>query len=47
MSISIGEPVSHISACIWGKPYRKNQRIEAKIAEFLNVSKEELFGMGF
>jgi hypothetical protein len=44
MSLYIGEHISHVSACIWGKPSRKNKRIEKKIATFLETDYSTLFG---
>jgi hypothetical protein len=46
MSSSINEHSSHVSACIWGKPSRKNRRIEEKVAEFLEASRDSLFKEG-
>jgi hypothetical protein len=40
---AIGEAVTHTSACIWGKPGRKNKRIEIKIAAFLGKDRGILF----
>jgi lambda repressor-like predicted transcriptional regulator len=44
LSLAIGENFSHVSACIWGKPSRKNRRIEEKIAVFLSHDWIVLFG---
>jgi hypothetical protein len=41
---SIHERFSHVSECLWGMPGRRNPRIEAKVAEFLGVGRDELFG---
>jgi hypothetical protein len=43
MAFAIGEHASNVSACVWGKPSRKNRRIEDKIAEFLGSNREILF----
>jgi hypothetical protein len=43
LALSIKEPVSHVSACIWGKPSRKNKRIEEKIAVYLGCDRNSLF----
>jgi lambda repressor-like predicted transcriptional regulator len=44
LSASIGEYIQSVSACLWGIPGRRNPRIEAKVAEFLGVGRDELFG---
>ncbi|MDR2194631.1 MAG: helix-turn-helix domain-containing protein [Treponema sp.] len=44
LSVSIGEYIQSVSACLWGIPGRRNPRIETKVAEFLGVGREELFG---
>jgi hypothetical protein len=46
LAASIYEQISHVSACLWGIPGRRNPRIEAKVADFLGVDREELFGVG-
>jgi hypothetical protein len=44
LAASIHEQISHVSACLWGIPGRRNPRIEAKVAGLLGVGREELFG---
>jgi hypothetical protein len=46
LALSVNEPVSHVSACIWGKPGRKNKRIEEKIAVYLGCDRDSLFKDG-
>jgi hypothetical protein len=44
MAGDIGEHKEHISMCIWGIPGRNIRRIEDRIAAYLGVSREDLFG---
>jgi hypothetical protein len=44
MSTNIGEDIHAVSKCIWGIPGRQVVRIENKIAAFLGVPREKLFG---
>jgi hypothetical protein len=46
LAVSIHEQITHVSACLWGIPGRRNPRIEVKVAEFLGVGRDELFGTG-
>lgn len=44
IAFDIEEEPSHVCAAIWGIPGRRNKRIEQKIAAYLGVSWESLFG---
>ena len=44
LSEEIDERIQHVSSCIWGIPGRRVRRIEDKIAGYLGMSHDQLFG---